>query len=92
MKSARDARDRDESWRARTTVTGKRNMSLHRGHDRDAFRFCMFTSTSASPGFSTDIVAGSVTGARDTDDWFDNRTVMRRAVGGCKSRIAINPK
>ena len=67
-KRAREQRSRRKRKRARTTVTGNRYMSSHRGHARDAFRVDMSTSTSASPGFSTDIVAGAVTGARDTDE------------------------
>ena len=67
-KRAREQRSRRKRKRARTTVTGNRYMSPHRRHARDAFRVDMSTSTSASPGFSTDIVAGAVTGAFDTDE------------------------
>ena len=61
-KRAREQRSRRKRKRARTTVTGNRYMSSHRGHARDAFRVDMSTSTSASPGYLRHVAVTVYTG------------------------------
>jgi len=59
--------------RARTTVTGKRYMSSHKGHASDAFRVAMSTSTSAAPGFSTVIARARRTMGISGEIWTEKK-------------------